>query len=444
MYLRMAKRLLLETDKRLLWKLFYQAGWKGFRSVQKHRSRLRKGKFFPPFLYMSIINTCNLRCQGCWVDVAAKQTKIDLEALNRTVTEAKAMGNAFFGILGGEPFLHKELLEFLESHPDVYFQVFTNGHFITDEVAKRLRKMGNVTPLVSIEGTELISDQRRGRSGVYSKSMEGIQNCLNNKVLTGVCTSVCKTNIDDLLTSRWVDELIKMGVMYCWFHVYRPMGPESNPALALNTEELRRVRQFVVDTRATKPIIVIDAYHDGEGRALCPAVTGFTHHIGPAGDIEPCPIIQLATENINDKRPLAEVFDKSEFLRDFRELVAQNTRGCVVMERPDLLIQLAEKHQARDTTQRRTAIAELKAVQPRRSQYVPGAEIPERSWAVRLAKWLAFNDFGAYTRFFKADRWIDPEKGAQPVAHAESASNATGEALVAPSTSPNEKSLPVI
>ncbi|MFO1065120.1 MAG: radical SAM protein [Pirellulales bacterium] len=440
----MAKRLLLETDKRLLWKLFYQAGWKGFRSVQKHRSRLRKGKFFPPFLYMSIINTCNLRCQGCWVDVAAKQTKIDLEALNRTVTEAKAMGNAFFGILGGEPFLHKELLEFLESHPDVYFQVFTNGHFLTDEVAKRLRKMGNVTPLVSIEGTELISDQRRGRSGVYSKSMEGIQNCLNNKVLTGVCTSVCKTNIDDLLTSRWVDELIKMGVMYCWFHVYRPMGPESNPALALNTDELRRVRQFVVDTRATKPIIVIDAYHDGEGRALCPAVTGFTHHIGPAGDIEPCPIIQLATENINDKRPLAEVFDKSEFLRDFRELVAQNTRGCVVMERPDLLIQLAEKHQARDTTQRRTAIAELKAVQPRRSQYVPGAEIPERSWAVRLAKWLAFNDFGAYTRFFKADHWIDPEKGAQPVAHAESASNATGENQPAEPTSSNEKSLPVI
>ena len=59
---------------------------------------------------MSIINSCNLRCQGCWVDVAAKQTKIDIESLNRTVNEAKAMGNSFFGILGGEPFLHKELL----------------------------------------------------------------------------------------------------------------------------------------------------------------------------------------------------------------------------------------------------------------------------------------------------------------------------------------------
>lgn len=409
MYLRMANRLLWETDKRLLWKLAYQAGWKGLRSVQKHKRRLKRGEFFPPFLYISIINSCNLRCQGCWVDVTAKQTKIDIDVLNRTVNQAKAMGNAFFGILGGEPFMHKELLDFLEGQPDVYFQVFTNGHFITDEVAARLRKMGNVTPLISVEGSEIVSDQRRGRPEVYSQSMQGIQNCLNHKVLTGVCTSVCRTNIDDLVTDRWVDSLIEMGVMYCWFHVYRPMGPLPMPELALEPDQLRRVRQFVVDTRATKPIIVIDAYHDGAGRALCPAVTGFTHHIGPAGDIEPCPIIQLATENIHDDRPLKETFNDSQFLRDFRELTAQHTRGCVVMERPDLLLELAKKHGARDTTQRKTAIAELQATIPRRSQYAPGTEIPERSWAVRFAKWIAFNDFGTYGKFFKADEWVDPD-----------------------------------
>ncbi len=46
MYLRMAKRLLLETDKRLLWKLIYSAGWKGMWSVLKHKARLKKGSFF--------------------------------------------------------------------------------------------------------------------------------------------------------------------------------------------------------------------------------------------------------------------------------------------------------------------------------------------------------------------------------------------------------------
>jgi MoaA/NifB/PqqE/SkfB family radical SAM enzyme len=411
MYLRMAKRLVTETDKRLLWKLVYLAFYRGFRSVQKHKARLKKGEFFPPFLYVSVINTCNLRCQGCWVDVAGKQTKIDRPAMDRLINEAKAVGNAFFGILGGEPFMHKELLDILEGHPDVYFQVFTNGHFITDEVAKRLRKMGNVTPLISVEGSEIVSDERRGRPNVLSQTLQGLQHCLDNRVLTGVCTSVCKSNIDDLLKKAWVDRLIKMGVMYCWFHVYRVVGPHSSPELALDADDLRRVRHFVVNTRATQPIIVIDAYHDGAGQALCPAVTGFTHHIGPAGDIEPCPIIQLAKESIHDQRPLREVFNESAFLRDFRQTVAQHTRGCVVLERPDLLEALATKHHAHDSTQRQTALAELRQIQPRISQYVPGAEIPERSWVYRFAKWLAFHDYGTYGRHFREDRWQDPRRG---------------------------------
>ena len=140
--LKMAKRVLLETDKRLLWKLAWRMGWKGMRSVQKHKRRLKRGEYFPPFLYVSIINSCNLRCQGCWVDVAAKQEILDLEAMNKLITDAKAMGNVFFGIVGGEPFMHPQLFEILESHPDCYFQVFTNGQFITDEKSQTDEEAG--------------------------------------------------------------------------------------------------------------------------------------------------------------------------------------------------------------------------------------------------------------------------------------------------------------
>src|SRR6056297_2502755 len=145
MYMRMAKRLLTETDKRLLFKAAWTLGFKGLRSVHRHKKRLKRGEFFPPFLYLSVINSCNLRCQGCWVDVAAKQQRIEVEAANRTIAEAKAQGNAFFGILGGEPFMHRDLLEIFAQNRDVYFQVFTNGHFLTDEVAAELRRLGNVT-----------------------------------------------------------------------------------------------------------------------------------------------------------------------------------------------------------------------------------------------------------------------------------------------------------
>lgn len=407
MYLRFAKRLLLETDKRLLWKLAWNAGFGGIRSIQKHKQRLANGEFYPPFLYISIINSCNLRCVGCWVDVAAPQEKIDINAMDRLLNESKSMGNRVFGILGGEPFMHSELLEVFARHPDCYFQVFTNGHFITAQVAREMRRLGNVTPLVSVEGNEIVSDERRGRLNVLSKTMEGLQHCLDNKLLTGVCTSLCQTNFDDLLTEKWVDRLIEMNVMYTWFHIYRAVGPDAAPELCLTPAQQRTARQFVVDMRATKPIIIVDAYYDGEGKAVCPAATGFTHHISPWGDLEPCPVIQIAKESIYDDRSLRETFNESEFLRDFRQTAAASTRGCIVLERPDLLKELAERHDARDTTARGKSLAELDEMTSQPSQYDPGSEIPEKSWVYRFAKRLWFNDYGAYGQHFRPEHWQD-------------------------------------
>jgi hypothetical protein len=202
-----------------------------------------------------------------------------------------------------------------------------------------------------------------------------------------------------------------MGVLYCWFHIYRAVGPIATPRLCLTPEQQLEARRFVVEMRAKKPIVIIDAYYDGEGQALCPAATGFTHHVGPWGDIEPCPIIQFAKESIYDRlpdgnyRPLKDVFNESTFLRDFRELSAQNTRGCVVLERPDVLRQIIETHDARDTTARRTALVELEAMQTRPSQFNPGHEIPEKNIAYRLVKRFFFNDYGAYTRHFRPQNW---------------------------------------
>ena len=423
MYLSFAKRLLMETDKRLLWKAVANAGVRGVRSVQKHKSRLKRGEFFPPFIYISIINSCNLRCQGCWVDVAAPQHKIEIDAMDRLINESKAMGNSVFGILGGEPFMHSELLEILSHHPDCYFQIFTNGHFITDEVARELKRLGNATPLVSVEGNEIVSDERRGQLNVLSKTMAGLENCLKHDLFTGVCTSLCQTNIDDLLTEKWVDRLIEMGVFYTWFHIYRAVGPDANPQLCLTPEQQRRARQFVVDMRATKPIVFIDAYYDGEGQALCPAATGFTHHISPWGDIEPCPVIQMAKESIHDDRPLRETFNESEFLTEFRDLAASATRGCIILERPDLLEDLAERHGAKDTTARAKSFIELNEMTSHPSQYDPGHEIPEKSWAYRIAKRFWFNDYGAYGKHFRDDQWRKPNgKKATP---AETASSST-------------------
>ena len=231
MIVSLARRMLVETDLRLLAKLAYNFGYKGMRSVELYKKRLRRGEHFPPFLFISVISSCQLRCQGCWVDVEGPRHYIDLQTMNR--------------ILGGEPFLHPQLFDILAAHRDCYFQIFTNGHLISDSVARELRRLGNATPLVSIEGNEVVSDQRRGRSGVYQKSLAGLENCRRNRLITGVATSVCQTNID-LVGEAWLRRLIALGVHYVWFHTYRVIGPNASPELALRPEQVVAVRRFIV------------------------------------------------------------------------------------------------------------------------------------------------------------------------------------------------------
>lgn len=392
----LAKRMLTEPDPRALGKLALNFGLRGMWSVEKYKRRLKRGEYFPPFLFISVISGCQLRCQGCWVDVAAPSKRIAFEDLDRMVTDAKHHGNSYFGLLGGEPFLHPQLLDLCEAHPDCYFQIFTNGQLITDAHAARMRKLANVSPLISIEGSSLVSDIRRGRTDVLNKTLTGLENCRRHRLIVGVATSVCQTNVD-LVSEAWLHRLIALGVHYVWFHTYRPVGPEASEALALRPDQIVAVRRFIVQMRAKLPIAIVDAYWDDKGEALCPMATGVSHHISPYGDLEPCPIIQFARETIHDDKSIYTLMNESAFLRDFRETAAANTRGCIVLERPDLVQQLVAKHGARDTTQRHTALAELAAMTPRTSQHQPGHEIPEDHWAYRFAKKHWFFGFGAYT-----------------------------------------------
>ena len=89
MFPALALRILRTTDPRLLGKFMWNFGVKGMLSVERFKHRIKRGEFFPPFLYISIINSCNLRCQGCWVDVSAKQQTIDPPAFHKLVREGE-------------------------------------------------------------------------------------------------------------------------------------------------------------------------------------------------------------------------------------------------------------------------------------------------------------------------------------------------------------------
>lgn len=393
-YVKIAKRMVCEVSPRPLLKAM-AFGIKGISAVRRFNRRLEQGKQFPAFMMISVTNRCNLNCKGCWV-TATPPTDMEPALIEQIIAEGRGQGGHFFGILGGEPLLHEGLLDVLAKFPGAYFQLFTNGHMLTADVAKRLRQLGNVTPLISIEGFETVADERRGSKDVAAKSLAAIEHCRQQKLLTGVATSVCQSNFDQVVRREFLEDMVSRGVQYAWYYIYRPVGPNPTPELCLRPEQIRQLRRFLVDSRTWAPIIVVDTYWDADGNALCPAATGISYHITPAGYVEPCPIIQCSCDRAKNGQSLVECVEASDYLRRFRTMAAERTRGCILMEDPALFRQFALDEKATDSTGRDSVFDEMAAMQPRPSHDMSDDPIPERSILYRFAKKHWFFGFGAY------------------------------------------------
>jgi len=90
------------------------------------------------------------------------------ELLDRIIREGEELGTYLYTILGGEPFVYPHLFEVAKNHPDVVFHTFTNGTLLTNpKMIEQLKEVGNIVPVISIEGWEKETDQRRG-AGMFA------------------------------------------------------------------------------------------------------------------------------------------------------------------------------------------------------------------------------------------------------------------------------------
>ncbi len=394
MLARLAYRLATEISPRLALKAGYLWAYKGMGAVKAYKRRVRRGELFPPFLFLALTSACNLRCHGCWIESEGKVDQLSLDDIQRVISAGKQQRSYFYTLLGGEPMLYRRLWEIVERHPECYFQIITNGMFFTEEVVARIRRAGNVTPLVSIDGFQQENDARRGE-GVFEQAIQGLGRLQRQKILFGVATTVTGSNLEEVVTDEYVQDFIDRGAMYLWYYVYRPVGADPSPQFCVSREQMLELRRRLLELRRKHPIILIDTYWNARGEAVCPAALGLGFHIGPKGSIEPCPPLSFACESIRQDGEVFDAINRSDFLRGFQDFVHKRTRGCVILERPQELAAFLQDKGADDTSGR-DALAELSGSQARTSHHLPGEEIPEDFWFYRMLKKQLFFGMGGY------------------------------------------------
>ena len=90
---------------------------------------------------MDPTSACNLKCTGCWAAEYGHQMSMDLETLDRIITEAKALGLYVYFFGWGTFSPEKDIIKLCEKHTDCYFLAFTNGTLIDEAFADDMLRL---------------------------------------------------------------------------------------------------------------------------------------------------------------------------------------------------------------------------------------------------------------------------------------------------------------
>jgi len=323
--------------------------WGVLGATRRYAVLEEEGWLPPNFAVISPTMRCNLRCEGCYAFEYRRSGELTSEEFDGAIQQCKELGMHFFTISGGEPFVREDLLDLVEKHNDAFFQVYTNGTLITDEVADRLLELGNVAPAISVEGYSSETDGRRGK-GTHERVLAAMKRLKDRNMLFGISATVTKYNHHILSSDEFFDFYIDKGVSFAWLFQYIPIGREPNVELMSTADQRNELRHRVGELRASKPVFVGDFWNDGPFVGGCMAGGRLYFHITSNGNVEPCVFCHFTVGSIKD-RPLREIL-ACDFFRAIRYEQPYSEHKnlympCTIIDHPEILRRLVKEYGAR-------------------------------------------------------------------------------------------------
>ena len=323
------------------------------RAEKRRRTVLQQeGLSVPPFLIASISTTCNLHCKGCYArsngiaeDNAAQQKATLAPQQWRDIfTEASSLGVNFTLLAGGEPMMRRDIIEEVATVKEMIFPVFTNGTLIGPTYIDLIKRHLNIIPVISIEGTAMGTDQRRGR-GVFERAMLSMDMLKQEDLIFGASITVTTENMALVTSPEFIDTLREKRCRLLFYVEYVPTE-KGTEHLALDDEQVRQLEDIILTRRnAYRDIIFFSFPGDEKVTGGCIASGRGFFHIGPDGSAEPCPFSPFSDSNVLEmgvrgalQSPLFRT------LRDASVLTWSHTGGCTLFEHRDEVEALMKAH----------------------------------------------------------------------------------------------------
>lgn len=314
---------------------------KAFRDCRLKRNELlsKEDLMVPPVMILSVTNNCNLQCRGCFVEKLSKRS-MSLSDWQNMIRQAKQLGVFAFLIAGGEPFLMEGLLDLIDQNEDRVFAIFTNGTCIDEEQIEHLKKTSNVAIVLSLEGDEQLTDERRGK-GIYEKVIATLKKLSQFGILSGISVTITTDNYSFWMKDENMNDMIKFGVKLCFFIEYIDVDDSEK---ILNIKQRTAFREKVLYYKDHNPIFIVHSPGDETMFGGCVSAGRGFIHVNAFGDITPCPVVNVSTHNVKNST-LKEGL-KSPLFQQIREnkLLENGDGPCALISHRKELDALVQVH----------------------------------------------------------------------------------------------------
>lgn len=354
-WMRFINRVVDETDhhyaKTMLLNLGYEAFFRGTKTIRENRKKYNCN--IPWLILFDPTMACNLHCVGCWSGTYGHKSSLTFEEMDKIVTEGKELGAHLYMLTGGEPTVRmNDIFKLAEKHNDCFFGLYSNSTLINDEMAERVRQLGNITFMISIEGTEETNDARRG-SGHYEAAMKAMDILKKHGIVFG--TSICYTraNVEAVTSDAFFHLLEEKGARFGFYFHLMPVGNNAVPELMPTVEQRKymidRIR-YVRSPESNIEFFPMDFQNDGEYVGGCIAGGRNYFHINSNGDAEPCVFIHFSNTNIKNNTIL-EMLQSPLFMayHEGQPFNRNQLRPCPMLENPQLLREMVQATGAHQT-----------------------------------------------------------------------------------------------
>jgi MoaA/NifB/PqqE/SkfB family radical SAM enzyme len=315
------------------------------KAARLRKKHLKDGLEVPPILIISITSVCNLSCAGCYSKHLHRDVKqeMSVQRFREIVTEAKSLGVSIILLAGGEPLVQKDMLKAASEFPEIMFPIFTNGLLIDSEYTAFFKKSPNLIPVISLEGTEDETNERRG-SGVY-QNFRAIKDSLNdNRIMWGTSLTLTSGNFNLLTSPDYIKILMDKGCRLFFYVEYVPIEKECNEMI-LNETQKKQVQPIVDQFMKDQAAMFVAFPGDEDQYDGCLAAGRGFLHINPEGKVEPCPFAPFSDQDLRStslKDALSSPLLAA--IRKDHHLLKETEGGCALWANREWLEKLTTKN----------------------------------------------------------------------------------------------------